>query len=155
MRNKLGEKKAWASSLEARTVQARFVALTSNLLLLHEHRLEIDHEVTDRRREQRMGWAERACPRGRTSNIEGAATRQGGDPAQREVYSLASRCTPAPSHGTRRCDSPEATLCNPVTSSVTHRCQRRVQSVKKHFDRSFNAFYQRVVLREVGAGAYT
>lgn len=65
LKNKLGEKKAWASSLEARTVQARFVALTSNLLLLYERRLEKDHGVTneaeDRRREQRMGWAERAA----------------------------------------------------------------------------------------------
>ena len=65
VKNKLGEKKAWASSLEARTVQARFVALTSNLLLLYERRLEKDHGVTNeaenRRREQRMGWAERAA----------------------------------------------------------------------------------------------
>lgn len=65
VKNKLGEKKAWASSLEARTVQARFVALTSNLLLIYERRLEKDHGVTneaeDRRREQRMGWAERAA----------------------------------------------------------------------------------------------
>ena len=65
VKNKLREKKAWASSLEARAVQARFVALTSNLLLLYERRLERDHGVTneaeDRRREQRMGWAERAA----------------------------------------------------------------------------------------------
>ena len=65
VKNKLGEKKAWASSLEARTVQARFVALTSNLLLLYENRLEKDHGVTneaeDRRRERRMSWAERAA----------------------------------------------------------------------------------------------
>lgn len=65
VKNKLGEKKAWASSLEARTVQARFVALTSNLLLLYERRLEREHgvanEAEDRRREQRMGWAERAA----------------------------------------------------------------------------------------------
>src|SRR5690606_11404259 len=65
VKNKLGEKKAWASSLEARTVQARFVALTSNLLLLYERRLEREHgvanEAEDRRREQRMSWAERAA----------------------------------------------------------------------------------------------
>lgn len=65
VKNKLGEKKAWASSLEARTVQARFVALTSNLLLLYERRLEKDQGITneaeDRRREQRMSLAERAA----------------------------------------------------------------------------------------------
>ena len=65
VKNKLGEKKAWASSLEARTVQSRFVALTSNLLLLYERRLEREHgvanEAEDRRREQRMSWAERAA----------------------------------------------------------------------------------------------
>ena len=61
IKNKLGEKKAWASSQEARTIQGRFVALTENLLLLYERRLEREHGIQnvaeDRRREQRQGWA--------------------------------------------------------------------------------------------------
>lgn len=65
VKNKLGEKKAWASSVDARNVQARFVALTCNLLLVYERRLEKEHGVTneaeERRREKRMSWAERTA----------------------------------------------------------------------------------------------
>jgi len=65
LKNKLGEKKAWASSQEARTVQGRFVALTENLLLIYERRLEREHGIEnlaeDKRREQRMSLAERAA----------------------------------------------------------------------------------------------
>lgn len=61
IKNKLGEKKAWASSQEARTIQGRFVALTQNLLHLYERRLERDHGIQnvaeDRRREERQGLA--------------------------------------------------------------------------------------------------
>lgn len=59
IKNKLGEKRAWASSQEARTIQGRFVALTCNLLVLYERRLERDHGVQNRaedeRRQKRLG----------------------------------------------------------------------------------------------------
>jgi hypothetical protein len=65
LKNKLGEKKAWASSQEARTNQGRFLALTENLLLLYQRRLEREHGIQnlaeDRRREQRQGRAAAAA----------------------------------------------------------------------------------------------
>lgn len=57
IKNKLGEKKAWATSLVAKTVQGQMIAITHNLMLFYEHRLEKDHGVTntaeDERREKR------------------------------------------------------------------------------------------------------
>jgi hypothetical protein len=80
-KNKLGEKKAWASSQEARTIQGRFAALTENLLILYERRLEREHgiqnEAEDRRREQRLGWAARmARSAGRTLSLVLLRARQ-------------------------------------------------------------------------------
>lgn len=40
IKNKLGEKKAWATSLVAKTVQGQMVAITHNLMVMYEHRLE-------------------------------------------------------------------------------------------------------------------
>ena len=63
VKNKLGEQKAWASSQEARTNQGRLVALSVNLLLLYERRLEATHglrnEAEDRRRGKRARQVER------------------------------------------------------------------------------------------------
>jgi hypothetical protein len=57
IKNKLGEKKAWATSLVAKTVQGQMVAITHNLMVIYEHRLEKDHGVSntaeDERREKR------------------------------------------------------------------------------------------------------
>ena len=57
IKNKLGQKKAWATSLVAKAFQGQMVAITHNLLLLYENRLESHHGVVntseDRRREQR------------------------------------------------------------------------------------------------------
>lgn len=57
IKNKLDEKKAWGSSLEAKGAQGQLVAMTHNLLLIYEARLEREHGVSnqaeDRRREQR------------------------------------------------------------------------------------------------------
>ena len=57
IKNKLGEKKAWATSLVAKTVQGQMIAITHNLMLFYEDRLENDHGVTnqaeDDRREKR------------------------------------------------------------------------------------------------------
>lgn len=65
IKNKLGEKKAWATSLVAKQAQAQMVALTHNLLLLYEQTLESEHGVTnqaeDQRRAQRTETAARKC----------------------------------------------------------------------------------------------
>ena len=65
IKNKLGEKKAWATSLVAKTVQGQMIAITHNLMLLYEDRLEKDHGVTntaeDQRREKRAGQMARAA----------------------------------------------------------------------------------------------
>ena len=57
IKNKLGEKKAWATSLVAKTVQGQMVAITHNLMVIYEHRLEREHGVSntaeDERREKR------------------------------------------------------------------------------------------------------
>ena len=47
VKNKLQEKKSWATSLTAKCQQAKFIALTQNLLLLFEHNLEQDEGITD------------------------------------------------------------------------------------------------------------
>ena len=58
LKNKLGQKKAWGSSLVAKQTQAQFLILTHNLMLLYEQVLESQHGVAnqaeDQRREQRI-----------------------------------------------------------------------------------------------------
>jgi hypothetical protein len=65
IKNKLGEKKAWGTSLVAKAAQAQLVAITHNLLLLYEQLLARDHGVTnqaeDHRRAQRMAAAVEKC----------------------------------------------------------------------------------------------
>ena len=65
IKNKLGEQKAWATSLVAKEAQALFVAITHNLLLRYEHTLETQHGVTnaaeDQRRAQRTETMARQC----------------------------------------------------------------------------------------------
>ncbi len=65
IKNKLGEKKAWASSLTAKTAQAQFIAITHNLLLIYEQQLQEQHgvknEAEDKRRAQRVDKARRGC----------------------------------------------------------------------------------------------
>jgi hypothetical protein len=67
IKNKLGEKKAWATSLVAKQAQAQFVALTHNLLLLYEQALELRHGITyqaeDQRRRQRIRASAQASRR--------------------------------------------------------------------------------------------
>ena len=57
LKNKLGEQQAWATSRVAKTVQGQLIALTHNLLLLYEARLEREHGLRnvaeDHRRSQR------------------------------------------------------------------------------------------------------
>ena len=58
LKNKLGQIKAWATSLVAKQTQAQFLALTHNLLLLDEQSLATRHGVNndaeDNRRRQRI-----------------------------------------------------------------------------------------------------
>lgn len=65
IKNKLQEKKAWASSLVAKEAQAQFIAITHNLLIGYERKLETEHAVTnqaeDRRRAQRTQVAKEKC----------------------------------------------------------------------------------------------
>jgi hypothetical protein len=67
VKNKLGQKKAWASSLEAKQSQAQMIAITHNLLLRYEQVLEERHGVTnqaeDSRRVERAAQADRECAR--------------------------------------------------------------------------------------------
>jgi hypothetical protein len=67
LKNKLGQQKAWASGMVARTIQARFLALTHNLLLLYEQRLASHHGVSndpeDKRRDLRLEQAIEHCAR--------------------------------------------------------------------------------------------
>jgi len=65
IKNKLGEKKAWATSLVAKEAQAHLVAITHNLLLTYEQTLETEHGVTnqaeDKRRAKRTKGAAKKC----------------------------------------------------------------------------------------------
>jgi hypothetical protein len=65
IKNKLGEKKAWATSLVAKEAQALFIAITHNLLLHYEQQLEGQHGVTnhaeDQRRRERIQAAVAKC----------------------------------------------------------------------------------------------
>jgi len=59
IKNKLGEKKAWGTSLVAKAAQGQLVALTHNLLLIYETRLEREHGVSNAAEDQRR--AERSA----------------------------------------------------------------------------------------------
>lgn len=52
-KNKLGQKKAWGSSLVAKETQAQFLILTHNLMLLYEQWLEHQHGVENQAEDQR------------------------------------------------------------------------------------------------------
>jgi hypothetical protein len=57
-KNKLGEKKAWATSATAKTMQAQFMCITHNLLLWLEHQMASEHGIhnvaEDKRRAKRF-----------------------------------------------------------------------------------------------------
>ena len=71
IKNKLGEKKAWGTSLEAKATQGQLLALTHNLLLRYEARLEREHGVNNEAEDQRRQERHRELKR---------ATRQAGHP---------------------------------------------------------------------------
>ena len=53
LKNKLGEKKAWATSSAAKQTQAHLLTITHNLLLLYEQALEARHDVQNHAEDQR------------------------------------------------------------------------------------------------------
>ncbi len=55
LKNKLGQTKAWATSLGARATQAQFLMLIHNLLLLYEQVLAECHGVINHAEDQRRG----------------------------------------------------------------------------------------------------
>jgi hypothetical protein len=56
LKNKLGEKKAWATSSAAKQAQAHFLTITHNLLLLYdEQALAVRHEVQNQAEDLRRG----------------------------------------------------------------------------------------------------
>lgn len=65
VKNKLGQKKAWASSLVAKQAQAQMIVITHNLLLIYEERLEkemgITNQAEDQRRAERMEAEAKRC----------------------------------------------------------------------------------------------
>jgi hypothetical protein len=69
IKNKLGEKKAWATSLVAKTVQGQLIAITHNLMLFYEHRLEQDHGVINTAEDARR--AKRATEMAKASAAAG------------------------------------------------------------------------------------
>jgi hypothetical protein len=71
IKNKLGEKKAWGTSLTAKATQGQLVALTHNLLLRYEARLEREHGVNNDAEDQRRLERHQALKQ---------ATRQAGSP---------------------------------------------------------------------------
>jgi hypothetical protein len=58
LKNKVTERKAWATSLEAKETQGHLTALTQNLLLIYEQRIKekhgVNNEAEDQRRSRRV-----------------------------------------------------------------------------------------------------
>ena len=81
LKNKLGQKKAWGTTIVAKEAQALMIAITHNLLLFYEQRLEDRHEVKntaeDARRRQRSQSAENDCAKAGipVSSLVGQARR--------------------------------------------------------------------------------
>lgn len=65
VKNKLGQQKAWGTTLVAKETQALMIAMTHNLLLGYEGQLEQRHQVTntaeDQRRSQRLEPGQQMC----------------------------------------------------------------------------------------------
>ncbi len=73
-KNKLMEKKAWAKSPNGECAQAQFMALTPNLTLLLERKIELEEGISDtkieRKRKRRIGGdRQRIQEAGRKENI--------------------------------------------------------------------------------------
>jgi hypothetical protein len=55
IKNKLGERKAWGTSLVAKSAQGQLVAITHNLMLMYEQRIEEEHGVSNSSEDERRG----------------------------------------------------------------------------------------------------
>ena len=125
LKNKLGQKKAWGTSQVAKAAQGQLVALTHNLLLFYETRLEKNHgvsdEAEDERRQQRVKQLEKSARQaGRViSSLRLSARRA----TQRSVKFVRS-AAPGPARkprGRRRRAPPHLTLCHFVAHLFGHR----------------------------------
>ena len=56
IKNKLNEKKAWASSPTAKAMQALFICLAHNLMVHQEHRLMVGEKISNTSEIKRKGW---------------------------------------------------------------------------------------------------
>jgi len=68
-KNKLGQKKAWGSSLVAKETQAQFLILTHNLMLIYEQGIQSRHGVENQAEDQRRNQ--------RTAQMIKTAAKQG------------------------------------------------------------------------------
>ena len=70
LKNKLGQKKAWGTSLVSKEAQALFLVLTHNLLQLYEQALEqrhgVENHAEDQRRSERTAQARAVAARQQT-----------------------------------------------------------------------------------------
>ena len=83
LKNKLGQKKAWGSSLVAKQTQVRFLVLTHNLILLYERRLE------QRRAKRTAKWLQPPCHQGGRA-LQPCAASTAGHSVQGEVHPMAA-----------------------------------------------------------------
>lgn len=88
LKNKLGARKAWASTLDARITQALFLTLTHNLLEIYHARLARAHRVTPAAEDRRRA--------GRAEKLQTAAQQAG-----RALSPLLTAARPATQHSVK------------------------------------------------------
>ena len=119
-KNKLGQRQAWGgASRVAKAAQGQRVALTHNLLLIYEPRLEEQHVVSkaaeDRRRARRIAKLKGVAAQSGPGGLDAAGPRPAGEPALGEVHpGVAPRAARKP-HGSRRRAPPHHPLCLTLT----------------------------------------
>jgi len=125
IKNKLCERKAWGTSLETRTAQARLIAITHNLLLAYEQHLERERDIQnrpeDRRRTQQTSEARKqALQAGRPLSTLVCASRRATQCCVKFIWWL-PRNPARPPHGRRRRGPPSSPICLPVIPLHAHR----------------------------------
>ena len=128
LKNKPGEKKASATSSEAKQTQAHLLTITHNLLLLYEQVLAVRHAVQNqaedqRRRERKMTATNRQKKGPATFRTGGAGLER--HPAQLEIHPLVARSAPLPTRGNHRRAPPQAVPCHLMTYQNEHRFSLR------------------------------
>jgi hypothetical protein len=125
-KNKLNERKAWGSSLVAKTAQAQLIALTHNLLLVYEQELERRHGVTnkaeDKRRARQTKEKARDVRQGGEVIVSPRCGGAAGHPAQREVHPMAAALPPASGCGRHRRAPPQGPICDIIDDNYQHSC---------------------------------